>query len=150
MIYSLTREEFIAWMERIMDRFDQLNSSLERKEKLKNCLDGEVLMDNQDVCLLLKISIRSLQYYRSSGKLPFHKISGKVYYKSSDVHEFIRKSFEEDSSTTAKPVDVDEQSSQSIRHLLFQLLKFRISTCKYRFFYCFIKLKFYFCKKVEF
>lgn len=103
MIYSLTREEFIAWMERIMDRFDQLNSRLERKERLKNCLDGEVLMDNQDVCLLLKISIRSLQYYRSSGKLPFHKISGKVYYKSSDVHEFIRKSFEEDSVPVHKP-----------------------------------------------
>lgn len=102
MIYSLTREEFIAWMERIMDRFDQINSRLERKEKLKNCLDGEVLMDNQDVCLLLKISIRSLQYYRSSGKLPFSKISGKVYYKSSDVHEFIRKSFEEDSGTGHK------------------------------------------------
>lgn len=77
MIYSLTREEFIAWMERIMDRFDQINSRLERKEKLKNCLDGDVLMDNQDVCLLLKISIRSLQYYRSSGKLPFPRSRGK-------------------------------------------------------------------------
>ena len=76
MIYSLTREEFIAWMERIMDRFDQINSRLERKEKLKNCLDGEVLMDNQDVCLLLKISIRSLQYYRAVNCL-FPKSRGK-------------------------------------------------------------------------
>ena len=81
-------------MERLLDKMDQIDGKISRKERLKNCLDGDELMDNQDVCLLLKISMRSLQYYRSAGKLPFHKIAGKVYYKSSDVHQFIRQSFD--------------------------------------------------------
>lgn len=93
-MYNISREEFIAWMERLLDKMDQIDGKISRKERLKNCLDGDELMDNQDVCLLLKISMRSLQYYRSAGKLPFHKIAGKVYYKSSDVHQFIRQSFD--------------------------------------------------------
>lgn len=93
-MYNISKEEFIAWMERLLDKMDQIDGKISRKERLKNCLEGEELMDNQDVCLLLKISLRSLQYYRSAGKLPFHKINGKVYYKSSDVHQFIRRSFD--------------------------------------------------------
>ncbi|MFS2112592.1 helix-turn-helix domain-containing protein, partial [Sphingomonas sp. Sphisp140] len=42
---------------------------------------------------MLKISNRSLQRYRSIGKLPYYTISGKLYYKLSDVHQFIRESF---------------------------------------------------------
>lgn len=78
----------------------------ERKHSLRDMINAMLYLAKTGcqgyVCLLLKISIRSLQYYRSSGKLPFSKISGKVYYKSSDVHEFIRKSFEEDSGTAHK------------------------------------------------
>lgn len=103
-MYNVSREEFIGWMERFMDQFDRLNSKLDRKERLKDCLDGEELMDNQDVCLLLKISTRALLYYRSSGKLPFFKMKGKVYYKSSDIHRFIREAFNEK--------DIGEKSSK--------------------------------------
>lgn len=95
---------FVTWMERLMGEFRKIDNKLDRKEKLENCLDGEVLMDNQDVCLLLKISMRSLQYYRSSGKLPYHKIARKVYYKSSDVHRFIRESFDESRRDDNAPV----------------------------------------------
>jgi hypothetical protein len=56
-------------------------------------IDGEELLDNQDILQILKISPRSLQRYRSSGKLPYYTISGKIYYKLSDVHQFIRESF---------------------------------------------------------
>ena len=51
------------------------------------------LLDNQDLLQMLKISNRSLQRYRSIGKLPYYTISGKLYYKLSDVHQFIRESF---------------------------------------------------------
>ena len=46
-----------------------------------------------DLLQMLKISNRSLQRYRSIGKLPYYTISGKLYYKLSDVHQFIRESF---------------------------------------------------------
>jgi hypothetical protein len=85
--------EFIAWMERIMDRFDILNEHINDVQKQRNNIDGEELLDNQDLLQMLKISSRSLQRYRSSGKLSYYTISGKLYYKLSDVHQFIRDSF---------------------------------------------------------
>jgi hypothetical protein len=90
---NIDRMEFIAWMERIMDRFDILGERLENVQKQKNSIDGEELLDNQDLFMILKVSARSLQRYRSSGKLPYYTISGKLYYKQSDVHQFIRESF---------------------------------------------------------
>ena len=64
-----------------------------RFTKKRNSIDGEELLDNQDLLQMLKISNRSLQRYRSIGKLPYYTISGKLYYKLSDVHQFIRESF---------------------------------------------------------
>ena len=90
---NIDRTEFIAWMERIMNRFDILGEHLGDLQKKRNSIDGEELLDNQDLLQMLKISNRSLQRYRSIGKLPYYTISGKLYYKSSDVHQFIRESF---------------------------------------------------------
>jgi len=90
---DIDRMEFIAWMERIMERFDILKEYIIDIQKERNNIEDEELLDNQDLLQLLKISHRSLQRYRSSGKLPYYTISGKLYYKVSDVHQFIRESF---------------------------------------------------------
>lgn len=92
---NIDRLEFISWMERIMSRFDILKESINEIHNQRNGIDGEELLDNQDVLQMLKISNRSLQRYRSSGKLPYYTISGKLYYKISDVHQFVRESFNE-------------------------------------------------------
>ena len=89
----IDREDFIAWMERIMDRFDMQDKKIDKVIKGRNCLDGEELLDNQDLCLLFKVSIKTLQRYRAIGALPYFTISGKVYYKASDVREFIKERF---------------------------------------------------------
>jgi hypothetical protein len=90
---NIDRIEFMAWMERIMERFDLMNEQINDVQKSRNNIDGEELLDNQDLLQILKISNRSLQRYRSSGKLAYYTISGKIYYKLSDVHQFIRDSF---------------------------------------------------------
>jgi hypothetical protein len=89
----ISREDFEAWMERIMYRFDKQDKTLDKMSKHRNMLEGEVLFDNQDLCQLLHISKRTLQRYRSTGDLPFHKVHQKTYYKESDVHTFIRECF---------------------------------------------------------
>ena len=89
----IDKENFEAWMERIMDRFDKQDKKLNKMSERRNMLDGEYLLDNQDLCLLLNVSKRTLQRYRSSGELPFQTVYQKTYYKESDVHKFIRENF---------------------------------------------------------
>ena len=88
------REEFEGWMQRIMQRFDTTEKLLERVLKKNSQLDGEEVLDNQDLCLLLKVGIRTLQRYRAIGVLPYFTISGKVFYRAKDVHEFLRNRFD--------------------------------------------------------
>lgn len=90
---NIDRTEFQAWMERVMQRFDLLTERIIQSEQRHNSIDGEELLDNQDVLQMLKISGRSLQRYRSQGRLAYYTISGKLYYKLSDVQQFIRDSF---------------------------------------------------------
>lgn len=90
---NIDRNEFIAWMKRIMQRFDIIDELCKARSNSLQTVDGEELLDNQDVLLMLKISNRSLQRYRSDGKLPYYSISGKIYYKRSDVEQVIRDSF---------------------------------------------------------
>lgn len=90
---NIDRTEFIAWMKRIMQRFDLVDELLKGRNTRLETVDGEELLDNQDLLLMLKISPRSLQRYRSEGKLPHYSISGKIYYKRSDVEQVIRQSY---------------------------------------------------------
>ncbi|WP_313215440.1 helix-turn-helix domain-containing protein [Soonwooa sp.] len=87
---NIERTEFLAWMERIMERFDILKEQIISNQSKFIEIDGEVLLDNQDVLQLLKISSKSLQRYRTNKKLASYTISGKQYYKLSDVHQLIR------------------------------------------------------------
>lgn len=95
----LETETFERWMERIMERFDcheRLLASLTGKEvKEVKYLDGERLLDNQDLCQLLQASKRSLQRYRSSGTLRYQMLWHKIYYKESDVQDFLKNHFDE-------------------------------------------------------
>lgn len=94
---TLDLETFEGWMKRIMERFDyneKLIASLTGKEyKEVKYLDGERLLDNQDLCELLNTSKRSIQRYRSSGTLKYQMLWHKVYYKESDVQEFLKTHF---------------------------------------------------------
>lgn len=90
---NIDKSEFMYWMDRIMTRFDILTEKTKENQNALSSIDGEQLLDNQDVLQLLKISSRTLQRYRSEQKLPYYSISGKLYYKLSDVHQLIRESF---------------------------------------------------------
>ena len=48
-------------------------------------------MDNQEVCMTLNISQRTLQALRSNGTLPFSQIDRKTYYRRQDVIRLIEK-----------------------------------------------------------
>lgn len=67
------------------------------KEKLENLKSRQTSkslddwMDNQEVCMTLNISQRTLQALRSNGTLPFSQIDRKTYYRRQDVIRLIEK-----------------------------------------------------------
>jgi excisionase family DNA binding protein len=46
-------------------------------------------LSSEEVCHLLMISKRTLQTYRDRGILPFAQIGRKIYYKASDIEEYL-------------------------------------------------------------
>ena len=51
-------------------------------------LNGEKHLTNREVCQLLRISSRTLQNWRDTGKIPFIRLRGKILYEQSKVFPF--------------------------------------------------------------
>ena len=71
----LTRNNFEGWMQKLMerlDRQDELLLAMKAEGKQPTITESIRLFDNQDLCMLLQISKRTLQRYRSVGALPYN------------------------------------------------------------------------------
>lgn len=101
------KEDFDTIIDRILELLNDLicdlkslkenkgeKSKKKATQKTEDGIDLENLLDNSDLCTLLKTSKRSLQRYRSDGKLKYFMINHKTYYRLEDVHTFIRYYFE--------------------------------------------------------
>ena len=94
----LTRNNFEDWMQKLMerlDRQDELLLSLRPSGKAPNPMESIRMFDNQDLCMLLQISKRTLQRYRSIGALPYKTLGKKTYYRGgrTDIPLRTRKGF---------------------------------------------------------
>ncbi|EFK34052.1 Uncharacterised protein [Chryseobacterium gleum] len=50
----------------------------------------EKWLDNQEVCLMMNITKRTLQTYKDKGLLPYSKLNRKNYYKLSDIQALLK------------------------------------------------------------
>ncbi|MCG6189853.1 helix-turn-helix domain-containing protein [Maribellus maritimus] len=89
----IDQKYFDSWMQRLLSQVELLQKKVDRLGNKDNVINDEILLDNQDLCLLLKVSKRTLQRFRSSGKLPYKRIGKKTYYLESDVHKFLQSGF---------------------------------------------------------
>jgi len=60
------------------------------KEKLAL---GDQWLDNEDVCMVLRVTKRTLQNYRDNFVLPYSQIGKKILYKASDVQKLLEKNY---------------------------------------------------------
>ena len=77
-IEKKTFEELVSRLGQFVKRMDSINRQR-----------GGRRMSNQDVCQALKISPRTLQTLRDSGRLPHSKINNRIYYRPEDVERLI-------------------------------------------------------------
>lgn len=76
----------------IVEGFDRIEKKLDRMNRVKDCLDGDTLLDNCDLAQLLGVTQRTLARYRQKGLIRYYQTdeNGKNYYRSSEIQEFLR------------------------------------------------------------
>jgi len=76
-------------------RLISIEQKLDSKFEIKHSNNplSETWLDIVETCALLKISKRTLQSYRDNGILSFSQISGKIYFKASDIDELLKKHY---------------------------------------------------------
>ena len=82
-IEARTFEAMLSAFRTFADRLDTLC-------RLYGDMEEKKWLDNQEVCLLLKVSPRTLQTLRDNGTLAYTQICHKTYYKPEDVESIIR------------------------------------------------------------
>lgn len=88
-------ENFDKWMERLSKKLTEVGQDLKSLINTDKVMDeNDRLLDNQDLAFLLKVSFRTLQRYRASGKLPYFTISHKTYYRAADIRTFVQENAE--------------------------------------------------------
>lgn len=75
--------------ERMLEKVQAFCSLIENMAEMdKNKVLGEWI-DNQEVCLILGISPRKLQFLRESGKIAYTRIDRRIFYKKEDVTHYM-------------------------------------------------------------
>ncbi len=74
----------------LMERFDKIEKMLERQNKMKECFDGDTLLDNYDLSKLLGVTHRTLARYRQKKLIRYYMIDGRTYYKASEINDFLK------------------------------------------------------------
>ena len=86
---QIDRETFQMMLHQIMERFDRIDDRLNRMNRQTAALEGDKLLDNQDMCELLGVTKRTLARYRQKKLVTYYMIDGRTYYKASEVQDFL-------------------------------------------------------------
>ena len=81
-----TDEDVVA----VFKLLDGMTKSLESAGiSNRQVFKGELFLTDRELSERLKISRRTLQEYRSAGKIPYHLVCGKVLYKESEIEKIL-------------------------------------------------------------
>ena len=85
----MEKETLVEKLEYIGKRLYLIDISIRQG---KNSIQS-TFIDNEDFIRLMKISKRTAQNWRDSGTIAFSQIGNKIYYKSSDIEDLLRKNY---------------------------------------------------------
>ncbi len=75
-------------MQQILEEMKTIKKEVVMQEPIK-----DAWIDGVEVQSVLHISERTLYRHRKSGRLPYSRIRGKIYYKKSDIRELLEKNY---------------------------------------------------------
>ena len=76
----------------LAERMKTIEAKAETLCRSQDDLGLKKWLDHQEVCQILGISKRTLQYYREKGLLPCSQIRHKIFYKPGDVQKLLEMS----------------------------------------------------------
>jgi excisionase family DNA binding protein len=62
-------------------------------DNYKPSLNGERYLTDKEVSERLKVSRRTLQDYRTEGKIPYYQLGGKILYRESDIEKMLNDNY---------------------------------------------------------
>ena len=81
-------KSFFVLLERMLDGIEYV------VDNYKPSLNGERFLSDKEVSERLKVSRRTLQDYRTEGKIPYYQLSGgKILYRESDIEKMLNDNY---------------------------------------------------------
>ena len=85
--------------ERVKRFFLSLDRMLDKVENVvtnhRPIFKGERFLTDAEVSTQLKVSRRTLQDYRTTGKIPYIQLGGKILYRESDIQKLLEAGYRE-------------------------------------------------------
>lgn len=78
---------FLRSIEQMMDNIENLS------ENYRTPLNGEFYLTDSELSKRLKIERRTLQEYRTNGKIPYYKLGGKILYAEGDIQKLLEQNY---------------------------------------------------------
>ena len=85
-----------GWVTHFMESLEQMTEGIEHLAT--NCrplLNGERFLTDKELSARLKVSRRTLQDYRTEGRLPYIQLGGKILYGESDIKKILEEGYRE-------------------------------------------------------
>ena len=89
-LITLKDEKYISFLCKIEEMENAVSKLLENPN---NSSSGEKYLTDRELSKLLNISRRTLQQYRTQGKIPYYMIGGKILYRESDIENILKENF---------------------------------------------------------
>ncbi len=86
-------QEIINLVSVIKNDISKLHNEIKKMTKTHTQQLSEEWIQREQVMQILKIKERKLQSMRDNGTLPYSQIDGKIYYRTSDVENLLKKNY---------------------------------------------------------
>lgn len=74
--------------QQLLNRIERIEAYIKEATAPVNISDEDIILNNDQACRLLCVEKRTMQYYRSEGKIAYRCYAKQLRYRLSDIEEF--------------------------------------------------------------
>ena len=87
--------KFVAFDEPRIVKMEEALKELASELKKLNKQPKSSWLSTKEAATMLQVTTRTMQNYRDEGRIPFSQIGSKIYYKESDIEDFLELHYHE-------------------------------------------------------